>query len=47
MSLVLAGIVALVLLHFLLASLGGTWPFTLVVLGAGLWGRHLREKAQP
>jgi hypothetical protein len=46
MSLVLAGLVALVLLHLVLASVDSTWPFFVVLLGAGLVGRHLRRKAQ-
>lgn len=46
MSLVLAGLVALLVLHLVLATLGGSWPFFVVLLGAGLVGRRLRRKAQ-
>ena len=46
MSLVLAGLVALLLLHLVLATFGGSWPFFVVLLGAGLFGWHLRRKAQ-
>ncbi|MDA8034810.1 MAG: hypothetical protein M0T71_11685 [Actinomycetota bacterium] len=44
MILVLAGLVALVLLHLVLATFVGAWSFWLVLLGAGLVGRRLRHK---
>ena len=46
MSLVLAGLVALLLVHLVLASFDTSWPFFVVLLGAGLVGRRLRRRAQ-